>query len=234
MKNILTLSLLFITSFVFAQTESIRATYTAEFIFDYEQSKDLFPKDLQPVFKSLIDKGIFLDFILESNNQLSVFRAESKINNAQDQSNMIVQELLTSEQNPLFKDFLEKEYYKQFDINVKTFLVKENFPDFKWKLTKEKSIINGYNVTKAIGEDQEGNEINAWYSTDIKYKDVPHYYTNLPGLIMKTEINTPFFKTIFTIKNLEILDKPLTITLPKKGKIVTFEEMRKEIGIINQ
>ena len=111
MKNILTLSLLFITSFVFAQTESIRATYSAEFIFDYEQSKDLFPKDLQPVFKSAIDKGIFLDFILESNNQLSVFRAESKINNAQDQSNMIVQELLASEQNPLYKDFSQKEFY---------------------------------------------------------------------------------------------------------------------------
>ncbi|MBF0596777.1 GLPGLI family protein [Faecalibacter rhinopitheci] len=234
MKNILTLYLLFITSFVFAQTESIRATYTAEFIFDYEQSKDLFPKDLQPVFKSLIDKGIFLDFILESNNQLSVFRAESKINNAQDQSNMIVQELLTSEQNPLFKDFSKNEYYKQYDINVKTFLVKDQIPNLKWQLTKEKSTINGYNATKAIGEDIEGNEFVAWYSTDVKYKDGPHNFANLPGLILKTEIKTPFFTTIFTLKNLEILDKPLKITLPQKGKIVTFEEMRKEIGIINQ
>lgn len=234
MKNILTLYLLFITSFVLAQTESIRATYTAEFIFDYEQSKEIFPKDIQPAFKSAIDKGVFLDFILESNQDLSVFRTETKINNAQDESNMLVQDLLASEQHPLFKDFSKNEYYKQYDINVKTFLVKDQIPNFKWKITKEKSTINGYNATKAIGEDIEGNEFVAWYSTDVKYKDGPHNFANLPGLILKTEIKAPFFTTIFTLKNLEILDKPLKITLPQKGKIVTFEEMRKEIGIINQ
>ena len=234
MKNILTLSILFITSFVFAQKETIKATYKAEFIFDYEKSKELFPKDLQPAFKSALDKGIFLDFILESNNQLSVFRADNKINNAQDQSNMIVQELLASEQNPLFKDFAKNEYYKQYDINVKTFLVKEQLPNFNWKITKEKSIINGYNATKAIGEDQEGIEIIAWFSTDIKYKDGPHNFANLPGLILKVDLTTEFFKTIFTINQLEILENPLIITLPKKGKITTFEEMRNEINLINE
>lgn len=234
MKNILIVFQLLITSFVFAQTESIKATYTAEFIFDFEQSKVIFPKELQPAFKSAIDKGIFIDFILESNNQFSVFKANTKINNAQDESNMIVQELLASEQNPLFKDFSKNEYYKQFDINVKTYLVKENLPNYNWKLTKEKSVINGYNVTKAIGEDLEGNEIIAWYSSDIKYKDGPHNFANLPGLILKLEFETELFKTIFTINQLEILEQPLIISLPKKGKIVTFEEMRKEINIINQ
>ena len=93
--------------------------YKAEFIFDYEQSKDMFPKDLQPIFKSAIDRGVFVDFILESNNVLSVFKPDVKLNNAQDQSNMVVQEILSSEKNPLYKDFSKNEYYKQFDINVK-------------------------------------------------------------------------------------------------------------------
>jgi len=235
MKEILITLCLALTTSANAQAlkESIRATYKTEFIFDYEESKDIFPKDLQPAFKTAIDRGISVDFILESNNNLSVFKADTKINNAQDESDMVVQKILDSEQNPLFKDFSKNEYYKQFDINVKTFLVKENLPNYNWKLTKEKAIINGYNVTKAIGTDIEGNQFTAWYSNDIKYKDGPYNFANLPGLIIQAEIITSYFKTIFKLEKLEILEQPLTISLPKKGKIVTFNEMREEINSVN-
>ena len=171
----------------------------------------------------------FVNFILESNNSLSVFRADTKINNAQDEADMVVQEILASEQNPLYKDFSKNEYYKQFDINVKTYLVKENIPDYQWKLTKEKSVVNGYNVIKAIGKDRDGNEVVAWYSPEIKYKDGPHNIANLPGLIMQVEIITPYFKTIFKLSELEILKENLKITLPSKGKIMTFQEMRNDM-----
>ncbi|WP_334126217.1 GLPGLI family protein [Empedobacter brevis] len=145
-------------------------------------------------------------------------------------SDMIVQEILSSEQNPLYKDFSKNEYYKQFDINVKTFLVKENIPDYQWKLTKEKSVLNGYNVVKAIGKDRDGNEVIAWFSPEVKYKDGPHNIANLPGLIMQTEIITPYFKTIFRLKQLEILKENLKISLPIKGKIVTFQEMQNDLN----
>lgn len=232
MKNIIVGITLFLGVNLLAQSEkeSIRATYKAEFIFDYEQSKDMFPKNLQPAFKTAIDRGVFVDFILESNNALSVFRANTKINNAQDEADMVVQEILKSEQNPLYKDFSKNEYYKQFDINVKSYLVKEKLLDFNWQLTKEKSVINGYNVIKAIGEDRDGNKFTAWYSSEIKYKDGPYYFANLPGLIMQVEIITPYFKTIFKINQLEILTKRLDITLPTKGKIMTFKEMQNDMN----
>lgn len=75
MKEILITFCLALTTNINAQSlkESIRAIYKAEFIFDYEESKDIFPKDLQPAFKTAINRGIFVDFILESNNNLSVF-----------------------------------------------------------------------------------------------------------------------------------------------------------------
>ncbi|WP_442878301.1 GLPGLI family protein [Algoriella sp.] len=119
-------------------------------------------------------------------------------------------------------------------MNVKTYLVKDNLPDFHWKLTKEKSVINGYNAVKAIGTDEQGNEFSAWYSTDIKYKDGPHNFANLPGLILQAEVITPYFKTIFKINHLEILKENLKISLPTKGKIVTFQEMRKELNEANK
>lgn len=235
MRNILTGLTFFFVSHLFAQSdkESIRATYQAAFIFDYEQSKDLFPKDLQPVFKASIDQGVFVDFILESNGILSSFKPDIKLNNAQDHSNSIVQEILASENNPLYKDFMKNEYYKQFDINVKTFLVKDNLTDYQWKLTKEKIMINGYHVVKAIGEDADGNEVLAWYSPEVRFKDGPHTLANLPGLILKAEMITPYFKVIFTINQLEILKNPLPIHLPTKGKITSFDDMRKELNTIN-
>ncbi|WP_413532266.1 GLPGLI family protein [Empedobacter brevis] len=231
MKNVIIGLTLFLGINLFAQTEkeSIRATYKTEFIFDYEESKDMFPKDLQQAFKIAINRGIFVDFILESNNNLSVFRGDTKINNAQDEADIVVQKILASEQNPLYKDFSKNEYYKQFDINVKTYLVKENIPDYQWKLTKEKSVINGYNVIKAIGKDGDGNEFIAWYSPEIKYKDGPYNIANLPGLIIQAEIITPYFKTIFKLDKLEILKENLKITLPKKGKIMTFKEMQNDM-----
>lgn len=231
MKNIIVGITMFLGINLFAQTqkESIRATYKTEFIFDYEKSKDMFPKNLQQAFKTAINRGVFVNFILESNNSLSVFRADTKINNAQDEADMVVQEILASEQNPLYKDFSKNEYYKQFDINVKTYLVKENIPDYQWKLTKEKSVVNGYNVIKAIGKDRDGNEVVAWYSPEIKYKDGPHNIANLPGLIMQVEIITPYFKTIFKLSELEILKENLKITLPSKGRIMTFQEMRNDM-----
>ena len=236
MKNIIIGITLFLGVNLLAQSEkeSIRATYKAEFIFDYEQSKDMFPKNLQPAFKSAIERGVFVDFILESNNSLSVFKPDAKINNAQDESDIVVQEILDSEKNPLYKDFSKNEYYKQFDINVKSYLVKEKLPDFHWQLTKEKSVINGYNVVKANGQDEEGNKFTAWYSPEIKYKDGPHYFANLPGLILQAEIITPYFKTIFKINQLEILTKKLDIVLPTKSKIMTFQEMRKELDELNK
>lgn len=232
MKNIIVGIALFLGISLLAQSEkeSIRATYKAEFIFDYEQSKDMFPKNLQPAFKSAIAQGVFVDFILESNNTLSVFKPDVKLNNAQDESNIIVQEVLSSEKNPLYKDFSKNEYYKQYDINVKSYLVKEKLLDFNWQLTKDKSVINGYNVIKAIGEDRDGNKFTAWYSPEIKYKDGPYYFANLPGLIMQVEIVTPYFKTIFKINQLEILTKKLDISLPTKSKMVTFQEMQDELN----
>lgn len=232
MKNIIVGITLFLGASLLAQSEkeSIRATYKAEFIFDYEQSKDMFPKNLQPAFKSAIAQGVFVDFILESNNTLSVFKPDVKLNNAQDESNMVVQEILSSEKNPLYKDFSKNEYYKQYDINVKSYLVKEKLLDFNWQLTKDKSVINGYNVIKAIGEDRDGNKFTAWYSPEIKYKDGPYYFANLPGLIMQIEIVTPYFKTIFKINQLEILTKKLDISLPTKSKMVTFQEMQDELN----
>ena len=50
---------------------------------------------------------------------------------------------------------------------------------------------------------------------------------------MKAEMITDEFKTIFTMKEIEILDKDVVITLPTKGKIVSDKEFMAEVKALN-
>ncbi|MBQ0147978.1 MAG: GLPGLI family protein [Flavobacteriaceae bacterium] len=96
-------------------------------------------------------------------------------------------------------------------------------------LTRERSTINGFNVTKANGTDDEFQNLVVWYSNDLPYRDGPYRFANLPGLIVKAEFNTNEFKTIFTLKEIQILDKSINISLPTKGKIVTDQQFSDEV-----
>lgn len=67
--------------------------------------------------------------------------------------------------------------------------------DFKWLITKETKIINGYKVTKATTDSYEvkknepfyyGKAI-AWFTTDIPISGGPGRYAGLPGLILEIE-----------------------------------------------
>ena len=181
-----------------------------------------------------IAKGIFVDFELESNGEMSSFKPEIKLNNSQNNDGLIYREIVASEANPLYKDYNKNEFYNVREFGGKTFFIKDQLTDYNWKLTKEKTTINGYNVTKATGTDDEFQNLVVWYSNDLPYRDGPYRFANLPGLIVKAEFNTADFKAIFTLKEIKILDKPISITLPTKGKIVSDKEFIDEIEELNR
>ena len=74
----------------------------------------------------------------------------------------------------------------------------------------------------------------AWYTTSLPYRDGPYRYANLPGLIVKAEMSEDEFKAVFTMKEIEILDKDVVITLPTKGKVVTDKEFMAEMKAMNE
>ncbi|RLZ08692.1 GLPGLI family protein [Faecalibacter macacae] len=181
-----------------------------------------------------MEKGIFVNFELESNGEMSSFKPEIKLNNSQNNDGLIYREIVASEANPLYKDYNKNEFYNVREFGGKTFFIKDQLTDYNWKLTKEKTTINGYNVTKATGTDDEFQNLVVWYSNDLPYRDGPYRFANLPGLIVKAEFNTADFKAIFTLKEIKILDKPISITLPTKGKIVSDKEFIDEIEELNR
>jgi len=223
-----------VVSFAQNANENIKVTYKTDFIIDFEKIKDGIPADQRVVFKQEIDEGISLDFQLESNGKMSVFKPELKVNNSQGNIGLIKQMIIDSEANPLYKDYQKNLYYNQKEFGGKMLLIKDNLYNYNWKLTKETEDINGFPAVKATGVDEDGAIITAWYSKSLHYKDGPYKFSNLPGLIVKAEFETNGMKAIFTLKDIQVLDKDLIVKLPSKGQVVTMDEFMLEAKKLNK
>ena len=97
--------------------------------------------------------------------------------------------------------------------------------DFKWNLTDEIKILNGYEVQKAIGlsHNTEGRgewdtgDVIAWFTTEIPVSSGPERYYGLPGLIVKIE----FSKRIMTCELEKVdFDSFPTLEIPNHQKVI--------------
>ena len=217
------------------KNQNIEVEYVCDVIIDYEQTMKNIPSQYRSQFaeplKAEIARGISMNFFLKNNGKYSSFEIVEKISNSQNQVGFIEQQIRASESKPYYKDFTVNPpiYYKEADFGVKKFLIKDQIPDFKWKITREKSDIAGYKVTKAEGVMMDSIQVKAWYTSDIAIKDGPTYISGLPGLIIKAEFEANGGKLVYTLKDIKITDKELKITMPTKGNIVTQDEFMAEM-----
>lgn len=235
----LTLTLGIFTTFSFAQekkVQNIEATYVAEFKIDYEKTMQQLPQQYRaqvgPMLKAEIDAGIFMNYFFKNNGKMSTYTLEEKVGNAQSQGGMIAQQMASFDNKPTYKDFsvTPAMSYKEVDMMGKSFLIKDKIPDYKWKISREKTEIAGYQATKAEGVMMDSIPVTAWFAPAIPVKDGPVGFAGLPGFIVKAEFDFNNSHTIVTLKDLKISEKELKITLPTKGQVVTTEEFMKVIA----
>ena len=236
-KAILTFALGIVTTTVsIAQdnkTLNIDATYVMEVKMDYEKTMKTIPEAYRAqvggMLKAEIDAGIFMTYFFKSNSKYSTFTLEEKVNNGQGGLGIIAQQMATFDNKPTYKDFTVTPnlYYKEVDMGVKQYLIKDQIPDFKWKISREKTDIAGYKATKAEGVMMDSIPVTAWYAPEIPVKDGPTSLAGLPGLIIKAEFEANGAKLIYTLKDLKISEKELKIALPTKGEVVTQDQFMK-------
>lgn len=102
----------------------------------------------------------------------------------------------------------------------------ERFPKKSmWNIIEnEYKQIAGYKCQKAMSTD---GKIIAWFTEQIKIKDGPDKYCNLPGLILK--INKNHGQKIIVAKKITIFDHRLKVNLPNRSKTITFKEYKNKI-----
>lgn len=236
-KSLLTFALGIITTTVtLAQdnkTQNIDATYVMEVKMDYEKTMKGIPQQYHsqvgPLLKAEIDAGVFMNYFFKSNSKSSTFVLEQKVNNGQGGLGIIAQNMATFDNKPTYKDFTvtPNMYYKEVDMMGKQYIIKDQIPDYKWKVSREKTEIAGYKATKAEGVMMDSIPVTAWFAPEIPVKDGPTSLAGLPGLIVKAQFDANGATLIYTLKELNISDKELKVTLPTKGQIVTQDEFMK-------
>jgi len=238
-KTILTFTLGILTAtFSFAQekkVQNIEATFVTEMKIDYDKMMEQIPQQVRaqvgPMFKAEIDAGIFMNYFFKNNGKMSTYTLEQKVGNAQSQGGMLAQQIASFDNKPTYKDFSANPpmSYKEVDMMGKSFLIKDKVQDYKWKISREKTEIAGYQATKAEGVMMDSIPVTAWFAPAIPVKDGPTGLGGLPGFIVKAEFNMNNTDMIVTLKELNISDKDLKITLPTKGQVVTTEEFMKVV-----
>lgn len=79
-------------------------------------------------------------------------------------------------------------------------LIKDNYPEIKWNITKESKTISGYSCTKATCV-YRGREWEAWFTPEIAVPYGPWKLHGLPGLIL--EVNSADNKYIMKVTKVE-------------------------------
>lgn len=106
-------------------------------------------------------------------------------------------------------DFKTDSIFEQRKIDKNILLKAKWKNNYKWEITNETKIINGYKVIKATTESIEVDKTNpyyygkaiAWFTPDIPISSGPARYYGLPGLIL--ELNYEKFNTMYLFNKIE-------------------------------
>lgn len=212
----------------------LEVDYQMEMKFDVEEILKNIPaqwkSQVEEPLRQEIQKGIFVDYKLKTNGTESEYKMQEKINNDQSAAGMILSQITAMDKEPLYKDIKTGYYLKPYDLG-KAYLMKDSLQDIKWKISKEKVQIAGFDTFKATGVMNDSIPVTAWYTPKINIKDGPDRVWGLPGLILKTEFEMNGAGIIITAKNVAVKEEEIKINKPTKGKEITekefYEEMKK-------
>jgi len=241
MKNILFLfSILTVSVFANAQDKPqyLEIDYQMEMKFDIEQIIANIPAEyraqVEEPLRQEIKKGIFVDYKLKTNGTESEYKMQEKINNDQTAAGIILSQITAVDKEPLYKDIKVGYYLKPYDVGI-PYLMKDSLQNLKWKISKEKTKIAGFDTYKATGVINDSIPITAWYTPKINIKDGPDRFWGLPGLILKAEFDMNGVGFIITANQIAVKEEEIKINKPvTRGKVVSEKEFYEEMRIFQE
>ncbi|MEP2936772.1 MAG: GLPGLI family protein [Gilvibacter sp.] len=251
MKTLIQLTLILtilLTSAVHAQDIAGVATYKSqrkmEIKLDSTQFSDEMQKQMQAMMKKQFEKEYTLNFTKDE----SMYKVVETLDDPNPMAGGGVRVVVAGSgaDDSLYKNLKEDRYANKTEVFGKPFLVKDNFRDEEWTLTKESKNIGEYTCFKATmtrtitvstafnsegtdnDESAESTEeqeqlITAWYTPQIPVQNGPSNYQGLPGLILEVNDGS---ETILCSKIVMNPKNGVSINEPSKGKVVTSDEYR--------
>lgn len=240
MKKLITITAVALSAFSFAQTEKFEVTYSSRLIlpedFTFQPpgggNGRQMPKEMQEQMMKRIQEP--QESTLTIFGDQSAYKAIEKISNDQQngpggRGGMRMMRFGGSGDN-VYKDISTKSYMKEVNMFSKSYTVKDELPNYDWKMTRETKTILGNDARKATAE-IDGQTIVAWYTTKIPAKTGPENYWGLPGLILEisTEIEQGPIKgkKVITITDIKTVNNTKTIEAPKAKATITEADLKK-------
>lgn len=239
MRNLLlTISMFFsFTAFAQEKAQYMEIDYRMELKLDAEEVMKNVPAawkaQVEGPLREEIKKGIFMDYKLKTNGSESEYKLQEKINNDQTPAGLILQQVTAMDKEALYKNIVEKFYLKPINAG-KSYLIKDDLKDYKWKITKESVEIAGFPTYKASGIMNDSIAVVAWYTPKINLKDGPDRIWGLPGLILKAEFEMNGTDVIIDAVKVAVKEEEIKITKPTKGEILTDAQFMEEMKALQE
>lgn len=222
MKKILASLILSLPFFVTAQKTSgeIKFQETIKLDIDLPEGNEELKKTIptsQSISKILLfnaDESYYKD---DSQNE------DLEINHAEEGNQ--VQIVMKNPENNIYTNNSKNLLIQSTEFFGKYFLITGDLNSKKWKLTGEQKQILDYPCQKAMLMDTSQNVV-AWFTTQIPVKIGPNGYANLPGTVLRVEMDNGARTITATNVNFRSL-KENEIEQPTKGKKVSAQEFTK-------
>ncbi|MBX2846360.1 MAG: GLPGLI family protein [Saprospiraceae bacterium] len=220
---------LFIALTTFAQSTEGVINYT-------ETIKIELPEDVK---KRMADRGIVMDIPDSRTNKMTLhFNAESSIY----QKNKTIKEeepdmpmgrgrgvrvmrFGGNNNNQYYRDVQKKEKKQLTNMMGKDFRIEDEEEKLTWKITGKQAQLGQYQVMEAKYENEK-DTVFAWFTPQIPVSTGPGKYSQLPGMILRVDINHG--KRIIEANDIEI--RPLEegeLEVPTDGKKVSQAQFQK-------
>lgn len=131
---------------------------------------------------------------------------------------------VTNQVNTIADDLTTGQSINQKKVFETTFLVKDSLRKINWKITTETREIAGFTCRRANAVVMDSIYVVAFYTDDIAVSGGPETFTGLPGMILGLALpheNVTWFAT--KVNEIPVDEKSLTP--PKKGKVVTNQQL---------
>ncbi len=134
-----------------------------------------------------------------------------------------------------YKNIDKKIKIKQTELGGQIFRIEYPFEQFKWQITTETKIINGYKCYKAFTHFEEYDyrrkknltfDPSVWFTNDLPFPYGPNGYDGLPGLVLEASMNGKMYLYASEIKK-DVKGIEKILEEPNKGKILTSDAYNK-------